>query len=81
MFNFFHFKGLEDDEKIIDVLEKSGQIQANITDLSFQHGIVRINVEQSIIGNVGILMGGSKSFEHYLLNHDNCKVKVPNGNF
>ena len=65
---------------IADVLEKSGQFQAHFTDLSIQHGTVRINVEQSIIGNVSILMGGLKPFEPYMLNYDNCTFKLPNGN-
>ena len=62
------------------MLEQSGQIQANITELDILDGHVRINVEQSIIGDVSLLMGGLKSFEPYLLNHENCNVEVPNGN-
>ena len=60
-------------------MEKSGQFQAHFTDLSIQHGKVRINVEQSIIGNVLILMGGLKSFEPYMLNYENCTLELPNG--
>ena len=62
------------------MLEQSGQIQANITELNILDGHVRINVEQSIIGDVSLLMGGLKSFEPFLLNHENFKVDVPNGN-
>ena len=62
------------------MLEQSGQIQANITELDILDGHVRINVEQSIIGDVSLLMGGLKSFEPFLLNRENFKVEVPNGN-
>ena len=62
------------------MLEQSGQIQANITELDILDGHVRINVEQSIIGDVSLLMGGLKSFEPYMMNYDNCTFKVPNGN-
>ena len=63
-----------------DVLEKSVQLQADFTGLSLTHGEIKINVEQSIVGDVGILMGGLKSFEHYLLNIENNTIKLPNGN-
>ena len=78
--NVFHFEGLEDDEVVSDVLEKSVHLQAQITGLKFTDGKIRINVEQSIVGDVGILMGGLKSFEHYLLNVENNTIKLPNGN-
>ena len=65
---------------VSDVLENSVQLQADFTGLSFTHGEIKINVEQSIVGDVGILMGGLKSFEHYLLNKVDCTFKLPNGN-
>ena len=66
---------------VSDVLENSVQLQADFTGLSFTHGEIKINVEQSIVGDdVGILIGGLKSFEHYLLNYENCTFKLPNGN-
>ena len=78
--NDFHFEGLEDDEVVSDVLEKSVHLQAQFTGLKFTDGKIRINVEQSIVGDVGILMGDLKSFEHYLLNVENNTIKLPNGN-
>ena len=63
-----------------DVLEKSVQLQADFTGLSLIHGEIKINVEQSIVGDVGILVGSLKSFEPYLLNYENCNIKLPNGN-
>ena len=78
--NFFHFEGLEDDDMVSDVMEKSIQLQAQLTGLKLADGKIKINVEQSIVGDVGILMGGLKSFEHYLLNVENNTIKLPNGN-
>ena len=65
---------------VSDVLENSVQLQADFTGLSLIHGEIKINVEQSIVGDVGILMGGLKSFEPYLLNVENNTIKLPNGN-
>ena len=39
--------------------------------------IVKIDVEQSIVGDVSILMGDTKSFEHYPLNSDISFIKLP----
>ena len=38
---------------------------------------VKIDTEQSIVGDVSILMGDTKSFERYLLNHENSFIKLP----
>ena len=65
---------------VSDVLENSVQLQADFTGLSLTHGQIKINVEQSIVGDVGILVGSLKSFEPYLLNRENCTFKLPNGN-
>ena len=42
----------------------------------FKNGRVEINVEQSIVGDVSILMGDTKSFEHYLLNSTNISITL-----
>ena len=72
-------EGIEDDEKVVDVSQQSGEIQAKISPLSFLNGQVKLEVEESIIGGVAILMGGRKSFEHFVLNNPKFAMKIPNG--
>ena len=75
--------GVEDDETIADELEKlgeSGEFLAKFSDLSTLHGEVKIDVEQSFVGQIAILMGGTKLFEHFVLNLDQNPLAVPNGN-
>ena len=75
--------GVEDDETIADELEKlgeSGEFLAKFSDLSTLHGKVKIDVEQSLVGKISILMGATKLFEHFELNHVQNAVPVPNGN-
>ena len=45
--------------------------------LFFKKSRVKINTEQSIVGDVSILMGDTKSFKHHLLNHENNFIKLP----
>ena len=74
--------GVEDDEMITDELEKlgeSGEFLAKFSDLSM-NGEVKIDVEQSFVGQIAILMGGTKLFEHFVLNHVQNPLAVPNGN-
>ena len=74
--------GVEDDETIADELEKlgeSGEFLAKFSDLSM-NGEVKIDVEQSFVGQIAILMGGTKLFEHFVLNLDQNPLAVPNGN-
>jgi len=73
--------GVEDDETIADELEKlgeSGEFLAKFSDLSTLHGKVKIDVEQSLVGKISILMGATKLFEHFELNHVQNAVPVPN---
>ena len=79
--NSFLISGVEDDEKIVDSIKEPGELQAKFIGLAFMDGTVKIDVEPSIVGDVSILMGGTKFFEHYLLNKMQCILKVPNGNF
>ena len=44
-------------------------------------GRVYFNLEDYIIGEVSVLIGGTNSFEHYLLNHSLNNIRLPNGNF
>ena len=80
---FTSFSGVEDDDKISEVIKGSGQLHAKFSDLSYINGKVRIDVEQSFMGDVAILMGGTNKFEHYLANRnrEQFTLKVPNGNF
>ena len=74
--------GVEDNEKIVDFPKESGEFQARINTLaSMVNGKVKIDVEESIIGEMAILMGGTNNFEHYLLNHKEGNFTVPYGNF
>ena len=44
-------------------------------------GTVYFNVEESYIGEVSVLIGGTNSFEHYLLNRSHLHyISLPNGN-
>ena len=43
-------------------------------------GKVRIDVDDDIIGEVDVLIGGTNSFEHYHLKR-NGNYRLPNGNF
>jgi len=72
--------GVEDDEMITDELEKlgeSGEFLAKFSDLSM-NGEVKIDVEKSFVGQIAILMGGTKLFEHFVLNHVQNPLAVPN---
>ena len=73
--------GVEDDETIAEFLKESGEFQAIFTNLATINGYVRIEVEQSLIGDAQLLMGGTDVFETYLLNKEELRLKVPNGNF
>ena len=74
-------KGVEDDDKITEILKESGQFQARFSDLSRLNGTIRIDVEESSLGQVAILMGSRKSFEHYLLNQRQLTLPLPKGIF
>ena len=76
----FLISGVEDDEKIVDSIKEPGELQAKFIGLAFMDGTVKIDVEPTIVGDVSILMGGTKFFEHYLLNKMRCVLKVPKGN-
>ena len=75
------FLGVEDDETIAEFLKESGEFQATFTNLSYINGYVRIEVEQSLIGDAAILMGGTDDFEHFLVQFPHMTFKVPKGNF
>jgi len=75
-----HELGVEDDETIADELEKlgeSGEFLAKFSDLSM-NGEVKIDVEPSFVGQIAILMGGTKLFEHFVLNLVQNPMAVPN---
>ena len=73
--------GVEDDEKIAQYPKEAGELQAKFLGLVSLNGRVRIEVEESFISDVAILMGGTNSFEHYLINQLEPTFVVPNGNF
>ena len=73
--------GVEDDDKVAKYPKESGELEAKFLGLSVMNGKVRIDVEESFLSDVAILMGGTNSFEHYLLNQMQLTVKVPNGNY
>ena len=74
-------EGVEDDDKIADVCHQSGELLVQLSNLSVLDGQVNIEVEVSNINsNIAILMGGVKSFEHYLLNRENNALTLPRGN-
>lgn len=72
-------EGVEDDDRIADVCDQSGELQVQLSNLSVLDGSVKIELEVSNIGDIAILMGSVKSFEHYELNRETQTLTLPGG--
>ena len=70
--------GVEDDEILSEITEQGGEFIAELSDLGTS-GRICIEVEDSLVGDVAILNGSAKHFEHFLFTRSKNNFKFSNG--
>ena len=69
-------EGLEDDELLVDVAKADGDFVAEVKQYNVFDGTIQIACDNDLCGQVDVLMGSTKSFEHFRMTRETNKLKM-----
>ena len=72
-------EGLEDDELLVDVVKAEGDFVAEVQQYNFLDGELTIDCDTDLQGKVDVLMGSTKSFEHFRMTRQKNRLKMNYG--
>merc|ERR1719414_1360051 len=74
-----HDEALDDDDVLTDIVKDDGHFVAEISKLGLFDGTIDLSYEdENHIGDVNVLIGSPKDFEHFKLNHEKNNMKIAN---